>query len=96
MGYSDRPARYGIPRNSRPAGETSSARRNASAASSRRLLGGAVRAKLTLAEREFVCENCGTRLDRDRGAARNLAALSACPLTPHRCPGSIARGETPR
>ena len=38
---------------------------------------GAVRAKLTLAQREFVCESCGTRLDRDRGAARNLAALAA-------------------
>ena len=38
---------------------------------------GAVRAKLTLAQREFVCENCGTRLDRDLNAARNLAALAA-------------------
>ena len=37
---------------------------------------GAVRAKLTLAQREFVCENCGTRIDRDRGAAHNLAALA--------------------
>jgi len=38
---------------------------------------GAVRAKLTLAQREFVCQNCGTRLDRDLNAARNLAALAA-------------------
>jgi putative transposase len=38
---------------------------------------GAVRAKLTLAQRQFVCENCGTRLDRDLNAARNLAALAA-------------------
>lgn len=37
---------------------------------------GAVKAKLTLAEREFVCENCGTRLDRDYNAALNLAALA--------------------
>ena len=37
---------------------------------------GAVRAKLTLAEREFVCELCGTRLDRDLNAAHNLAALA--------------------
>jgi putative transposase len=38
---------------------------------------GAVRAKLTLAEREFHCESCGARLDRDLNAARNLAALAA-------------------
>jgi putative transposase len=38
---------------------------------------GAVRAKLTLAQREFVCESCGARLDRDLNAARNLAALAA-------------------
>lgn len=37
---------------------------------------GAVRAKLTLAERMFVCESCGLRLDRDLNAARNLAALA--------------------
>ena len=38
---------------------------------------GAVRAKLTLAQRQFMCENCGARLDRDLNAARNLAALAA-------------------
>jgi putative transposase len=37
---------------------------------------GAVRAKLTLAQREFVCESCGARLDRDLNAAHNLAALA--------------------
>ena len=37
---------------------------------------GAVRTKLTLAQRRFVCENCGARLDRDLNAARNLAALA--------------------
>jgi len=35
-----------------------------------------VRAKLTLAEREFVCDTCGTRIDRDVNAAMNLAALA--------------------
>jgi putative transposase len=35
-----------------------------------------VRAKLTLAERQFHCESCGARLDRDYNAALNLAALA--------------------
>jgi putative transposase len=38
---------------------------------------GVVRAKLTLAEREFHCPSCGIRLDRDYNAALNLAALAA-------------------
>lgn len=37
---------------------------------------GAVKAKLTLAERSFVCTTCGMALDRDLNAARNLAALA--------------------
>ena len=36
---------------------------------------GAVKAKLTLAERKFVCDQCGFALDRDLNAALNLAAL---------------------
>ncbi|MEO7193951.1 MAG: zinc ribbon domain-containing protein [Pseudonocardiaceae bacterium] len=38
---------------------------------------GAVKTKLTLAQRQFVCVHCGTRLDRDHNAALNLAALAA-------------------
>lgn len=36
---------------------------------------GAVKAKLALSERTFVCTECGVVLDRDLNAARNLAAL---------------------
>lgn len=36
---------------------------------------GAVRAKLPLRVRMFVCEACGLRIDRDRNAALNLASL---------------------
>jgi putative transposase len=38
---------------------------------------GAVKAKLTLAERVFRCENCGHEEDRDVNAARNLLKLAA-------------------
>ena len=38
---------------------------------------GAVKTKLALHEREFVCEVCGLVIDRDRNAAVNLAALAA-------------------
>ncbi|HTJ34985.1 MAG TPA: IS607 family element RNA-guided endonuclease TnpB, partial [Dactylosporangium sp.] len=38
---------------------------------------GAVKTKLALSEREYQCGTCGLVIDRDRNAARNLAALAA-------------------
>lgn len=38
---------------------------------------GAVKAKLTLKDRVFMCEACGLALDRDVNAARNLLQLAA-------------------
>ena len=38
---------------------------------------GAVKAKLTLSERTYRCDNCGLVLDRDANAARNLLHLAA-------------------
>ncbi|WP_345482887.1 zinc ribbon domain-containing protein, partial [Actinopolymorpha pittospori] len=37
---------------------------------------GAVKAKLLLSEREYLCDTCGLIMDRDKNAARNLAALA--------------------
>jgi putative transposase len=37
---------------------------------------GAVKTKLSLAERKYRCESCGLSLDRDVNAAHNLAALA--------------------
>jgi putative transposase len=36
-----------------------------------------VKAKLRLSERTYRCDECGLCMDRDRNAARNLAALAA-------------------
>jgi putative transposase len=38
---------------------------------------GAVKAKLTLKDRIFVCDACGLAIDRDENAARNLLKLAA-------------------
>ena len=44
---------------------------------------GAVKAKLALSERQYVCEECGTVLDRDVNAAVNLARLAASGADSH-------------
>src|SRR6185312_14161038 len=38
---------------------------------------GTVKTKLALSERVYNCDVCGLVIDRDRNAARNLAALAA-------------------
>lgn len=38
---------------------------------------GSVKAKLSLSQRIYHCESCSIRIDRDRNAAANLAALAA-------------------
>lgn len=38
---------------------------------------GAVKVKLALAEREYICDACGLVCDRDRNASLDLAALAA-------------------
>ena len=59
---------------------------------------GAVKAKLSLAERTFFCEHCGMELDRDINAARNILAFaqSAYPgegKALNACGGSVSPGS---
>ena len=53
---------------------------------------GTVKAKLSLAEREYGCNTCGLVIDRDLNAALNLAALAA--RTPPPSPGVARRPKT--
>lgn len=57
-----------------------------------------VKAKLTLADRVYECENCGLQIDRDLNAAINLARLGETHLQGEQSPadsGSVAgRGAT--
>jgi len=49
---------------------------------------GCVKSDLTLADREYICPDCGFTLDRDLNAARNLAALGRNRQTDGDCLGS--------
>jgi putative transposase len=57
---------------------------------------GAVKAKLALSERTFVCTVCGLVLDRDHNAARNLAALAAADTTDTVDTGELRREQPDR
>ena len=58
---------------------------------------GTVKTKLALSERDTRCEACGLVIDRDRNAARNLAAL-ATEFDTREWPGgrTWSRPEDPR
>lgn len=45
---------------------------------------GLVKAKLGLSERVFTCDGCGSSLDRDINAARNIAAVASVPVSSDR------------
>lgn len=54
---------------------------------------GAVKAKLSLAERTYQCEACGLVLDRDVNAARNLLRLTASGAeSGNACGGAVRPG----
>ncbi|MGC5329304.1 IS607 family element RNA-guided endonuclease TnpB [Micromonospora sp. DT62] len=56
---------------------------------------GAVKAKLPLHVRTYVCESCGMSLDRDENAARNLAKLVVAGSGPETLNGRGADRKTP-
>ena len=58
---------------------------------------GAVKAKLSLSERTYVCTACGLALDRDLNAARNLLELAASGAERiNACGGTARPGATGR
>ena len=62
---------------------------------------GVVKTKLRLSERIFTCGGCGTRIDRDLNAARNLAALAeasspSCGATGNEPDGNPCKTRTTR
>jgi len=50
--------------------------------------------ELSLSEREYVCEACGIRIDRDLNAARNLVTVSL-PETQTACGEDVRRCDSP-
>ena len=53
---------------------------------------GAVKAKLSLAERTYRCEHCGLTMDRDLNAAINIKVAGSAPETLNAHRGTVRRG----
>jgi putative transposase len=56
---------------------------------------GAVKTKLALAERQYLCTECGLTVDRDLNAAVNLARLAAATAPTDPSAGSVTGGAEP-
>lgn len=56
---------------------------------------GAVKAKLSLAERVYRCDGCGLVMDRDLNAAVNIKVAGSAPETQNARGGDISRADTP-
>ena len=57
---------------------------------------GAVKAKLSLKERVYVCDQCGLVIDRDHNAAINIDVAGSAPETLNACGGCIRPGNPGR
>ena len=55
---------------------------------------GAVKAKLSLAERTYKCDGCGLVMDRDLNAAINIKVAGSAPETLNARGGDISRADT--
>ena len=55
---------------------------------------GAVKAKLSLAERVYRCDGCGLVMDRDLNAAANIKVAGSAPETVNARGGDTSRADT--
>ena len=53
---------------------------------------GSVKAKLSLSERTYTCDNCGLAMDRDLNAAINILVAGSAPETLNAHGGTVRRG----
>ena len=55
---------------------------------------GSVKAKLSLSERTYKCDNCGLTMDRDLNAAINIQVAGSAPETLNARGGDVRRADT--